>query len=142
MILRLIPVSVLLLVGACSGCGPKPKTQETVAPLRTARQALPADPAQARQALLAEVKKTPAPVVVIALDGETLFDASGRSRRIFLEVLAEAGKTELMHTVMERVAQGAPLRSQADHIRAAGITDEKLLDLHKRRYNERLTSDA
>ena len=67
------------------------------------------DPAQARHALIDQAKETPAPVVVIALDGETLFDASGRSRRIFLEVLAEAGKNDLMRTVMERVEQGAPL---------------------------------
>ena len=94
----------------------------------------------ARHALIDQAKETPAPVVVIALDGETLFDASGRSRRIFLEVLAEAGKNDLMRTVMERVEQGAPLRSQADYIRAAGIEDEKLLDLLKRRFGERLNS--
>jgi hypothetical protein len=106
------------------------------------RQALPSDPSQARQALLAQVKETPAPVVVVALDGETLFDASGRSRRIFLEVLAEAGKLELMKTVKERVVQGAPLRHQADFERAAGVKDPQLLDLLKRRFGERLTSDS
>jgi hypothetical protein len=139
---RLILTSFVIGLSGCGGCGAKTKVEPTKAEAQPKRAELPAEPAQARNALIEQVKKTPAPVVVIALDGETLFDASGRSRRIFLEVLAEAGKNDLMRTVMERVEQGAPLRNQADYIRAAGISDEKLLDLLKRRFNERLTSDA
>ncbi len=142
MTLRWLSTAFLFLFTACSGCGDKPKTVTPVAAPSVVRSPLPAEPAQARVALIDEVKKTPGPVVVIAVDGETLFDAAGRSKRIFLEVLAEAGKTELMRTVMERVEQGAPLRNQADFIRAAGIKDAKLLDLLKRRFNERLTSDS
>ena len=139
---RLVLTSLVIGLSGCSGCGSKTETKPVQAVAQPKRAELPAEPAQARSALIEQAKTTPAPVVVIALDGETLFDASGRSRRIFLEVLAEAGKNDLMRTVMERVEQGAPLRSQADYIRAAGITDEKLLDLLKRRFNERLTSDA
>jgi hypothetical protein len=103
---------------------------------------LPKDPAEARAALIDQVKKTTAAVVVVALDGETLFNAEGRSRRIFLEVLAEMGQMDLMRSMAERIEQGAPLRHQADFIRASGIDDEQMLDLLKRRFNERLTSDA
>ncbi len=139
----LFTVCVVGLAG-CGNCGsaPKPAPEPSKAKPQPIRAKLPADPIEARRALITQAKSTPAPVVVVALDGETLFDAAGRSRRIFLEVLAEAGKNELMRTVMERVEQGAPLRSQADYIRAAGIDDEKLLDLLKRRFGERLTSDA
>ena len=143
---RLVLLFCVASVTGCSGCGAQPAStkapEKSDAPAQPQVAALPDDPAQARHALIDQAKETPAPVVVIALDGETLFDASGRSRRIFLEVLAEAGKNDLMRTVMERVEQGAPLRSQADYIRAAGIEDEKLLDLLKRRFGERLNSDA
>ena len=139
----LFAVGVVGLSG-CGSCGsaPAPAPEPSKVKAQPVRAQLPDDPIKARRALIAQAKETPAPVVVVALDGETLFDAAGRSRRIFLEVLAEAGKNELMRTVMERVEQGAPLRSQADYIRAAGIDDEKLLDLLKRRFGERLTSDA
>lgn len=141
---RLVFTVCVVGLAGCTNCGaaPTPAPEPSKAKAQPVRAKLPADPIEARRALVAQAKTTPAPVVVIALDGETLFDASGRSRRIFLEVLAEAGKNELMRTVMERVEQGAPLRSQADYIRAAGIEDEKLLDLLKRRFGERLTSDA
>lgn len=138
-----LSLCVLGLAG-CANCGSKSTSPPEPSPAKAqpSRVELPTEPTAARRALIAQAKVTPAPVVVVALDGETLFDAAGRSRRIFLEVLAEAGKNELMRTVMERVEQGAPLRSQADYIRAAGIDDEKLLDLLKRRFGERLTSDA
>ena len=141
---RLVFTVCVVGLAGCTNCGaaPTPAPEPSKAKAQPVRAKLPADPIEARRALVAQAKTTPAPVVVIALDGETLFDAAGRSRRIFLEVLAEAGKNELMRTVMERVEQGAPLRSQADYIRAAGIEDEKLLDLLKRRFGERLTSDA
>ena len=109
---RLVLLFCVASVTGCSGCGAQPAStkapEKSDAPAQPQVAALPDDPAQARHALIDQAKETPAPVVVIALDGETLFDASGRSRRIFLEVLAEAGKNDLMRTVMERVEQGAP----------------------------------
>jgi hypothetical protein len=139
---RIFLSSLVLLLSACDCCAPAPEPTLDVAPLRVALTPLPSAPAAARVALIDHVKKTTAAVVVVALDGETLFNAEGRSRRIFLEVLAEMGQMDLMRSMAERVEQGAPLRNQADFIRASGIDDEKMLDLLKRRFNERLTSDA
>jgi hypothetical protein len=138
---------LLILCLVPMGCGPCAPTKKVVTVAEgmvksVVRGPLPEDPEAARAALIKVVTETPAPVIIIALDGETLFDASGRSKRIFMEVLAEVQENALMRSIVERIDQGAELRDQAALVEAAGITDERLLELMSRRFKERFTSDS
>ena len=142
---RYLVLTCCLAPLACGPCGPATKPRvpgASGAAKAIVRGPLPEDPKAARAALIKAVSETPAPVIVIALDGETLFDASGRSRRIFMEVLAEVQENDLMRSIVERIDQGAELRDQAALLGAAGITDTRIVELMNRRFKERLTSDS
>jgi hypothetical protein len=125
---------------ACSNSAPPAPVGQKKA---TQRGPIPSEPATARAAILAAVQRADRPVVVISLDGETVFDHSHHVQRIVMEALAETQREEAMQRLGERLAgEDRSLRTLAGMLDVVKVEDPNFKSLLERRYDERFCSDA
>jgi hypothetical protein len=137
---KALGLTVIAAISACSS--PAPNTNNATKSA-VKKGPLPSEPSAARAAILAAVQKSERPVVVVSLDGETIFDHSHHVQRIVMEALSETGRDEAMRRLAERFATGdRSLRTLEGMSKIANVDDPNFNALLERRYDERFASDA